>query len=234
MRIAGLQKTSLIDFPGRVAAVIFTQGCPFRCDFCHNPELVIPEQFAQQISSAQIWQFLEKRVGQLDGVAISGGDPSIQPDLPQFLEKLKKLGYQTKLDTTGINPQLLQNLIDQRLVDYVAMDVKAPLDKYQVITHSPIPAKIIQRSIDLLIEAGRQNQLEYEFRTTIVTEQLTQDDILQIGQTIKGAKNYYLQRFIPAHTLNPEFAHKKTYSDKILNRLQQQLEKQFVQKCAIR
>ena len=191
LRIGGLQKFSLIDFPGKMAAVIFTQGCNFRCPFCHNPDLVLPEKFSEPISEQEILEFLEKRQGQLNGVVVTGGEPTIQGDLKPFLKKIKDLGFAIKLDTNGNTPEVLKDLFENNLVDYVAMDVKAPLAKYSEITGVEIDQSKIKKSIDLILSSG----LDYQFRTTVIKPFLDEEDLSKIASFLQGAKRYILQPF---------------------------------------
>jgi len=173
MKIGGLIKFTLIDFPGRPAAVIFTQGCNFRCRYCHNPELVYPHLFTETVSDEEIFAFLQRRQGSLEGVVVSGGEPTLHDDLPAFIARIKALGYAVKLDTNGSRPEMLQELFDKKLLDYIAMDLKAPLDKYSLITGVETNPEIIRKSMDLI----RQSGLAYEFRTTYDKEVLTEADI---------------------------------------------------------
>ena len=191
LRIGGLQKFSLIDYPGEVAAIVFTQGCDFRCPFCHNGDLVLPEKFTDPISEESILEFLQKRQGQLTGVVITGGEPTIQKDLGVFLRKIKDLGYKIKLDTNGNNPKALKELIDQGLVDYIAMDIKAPLKKYNETTGVEIDTKKIQESINFIMKGN----IEYQFRTTVLKAFLAEEDLAQISALIRGARCYNLQKF---------------------------------------
>ena len=150
MKIGGLQKFTLIDYPAKIAATIFTVGCDFRCPFCHNPELVLPEEIKKnsQISEKELFAFLEERRGFLEGICIGGGEPCINEDLPQFCEKIKKMGYLVKLDTNGSRPEMLEILIDKSLVDYVAMDIKAPKEKYQKAAGKKIDIRKIGRVME--------------------------------------------------------------------------------------
>ena len=173
MKIGGLIKFTLIDFPGRPAAVIFTQGCNFRCRYCHNPELVYPHLFTETVSDEEIFAFLQRRQGSLEGVVVSGGEPTLHDDLPAFIARIKALGYAVKLDTNGSRPEMLQELFDKKLLDYIAMDLNAPLDKYSLITGVETNPEIIRKSMDLI----RQSGLAYEFRTTYDKEVLTEADI---------------------------------------------------------
>ncbi len=229
MLIGGFQKVSLIDYPGKMCAIIFTQGCNFRCPYCHNPELVKPELFGKTIPEREIFSFLEGRKEKLDAVEITGGEPTLQSDLLSFIKKVKNKGFLIKLDSNGTNPEVLEKAIKKELVDYLAMDIKAPLEKYRKVVNVDVDIEKIKASIGLIMNSG----LDYEFRTTIVKSLLTKDDIIKIGKLIKGADNYFLQKFAPTKTLNPEFTSEITYSDEELQELAQKL-KNFVKNCGIR
>ncbi len=190
MRIGGLLKTSLIDYPGKIAAVIFTQGCNFRCFYCHNPELVYPNQFTEPIPEEQVFKFLQKRAGMLEGVSITGGEPFIQPDIEKFVEKISKMGFSIKIDTNGSFPDVLEQLVDSGNINYIAMDIKAPKEMYETITGTKIDLGKIKRSIEIIMQSG----VNYEFRTTYVNQLCDSKSILGIKELIKGAKNYYIQR----------------------------------------
>jgi len=207
MKIGGLQKFSLIDYPGRICATIFTQGCNFRCPYCHNPELVDPQRYGPIFPEAEIFSFLEKRIGKLEAVAVTGGEPTLQPDLEDFLQKIKDSGYLVKLDTNGSNPGVIERLIKKRLVDFWAMDVKGPLEKYRQIAGVDLDLDDILKSIALIIAAGA----EHEFRTTVVRSLLDRKDLAQVVKRIKGAKAYALQGFVPVKTLNDGFLNEDTY-----------------------
>ncbi len=189
MTLGGLMKLTLLDFPGRVACTVFTSGCNFRCPFCHNASLVRTEE--EQIGQKDFFEFLEKRRGILDGVCISGGEPTIQPDIIEFISKIKELGFLTKLDTNGSNPEKLKRLIGEGLVDYVAMDIKNSPAGYVKTCGGADHLEKVMESADILMEA----QTEYEFRTTVVSGLHTDSDFHEIGKWIKGAQKYYLQTF---------------------------------------
>lgn len=198
MIIAGLQKQSLIEYPGRISAVIFLAGCNLRCQFCYVPHLVLPERIKKikSISEKEIFSFLRERKKFLEAVAISGGEPTINEELPEFIRKIKKLGYLVELETNGTNSKILEKLIEKKLVDYVAMDIKQNLEfkKYNEIVGSVLTKKIfteIQNSIKILISGN----VDYEFRTTIMKEFHKKTDILEICKKIEGAKVYYLQNY---------------------------------------
>lgn len=209
MKIGGFQKVSLIDYPGRISAVVFTQGCNFRCPFCHNPELVDPERFAGLIPEPEILSFLEKRKGRLDAVVITGGEPTLQPELTPFIIHLKALGYRVKLDTNGTFPDLLEEMLGRKLLDYVAMDIKAPLERYDEMTKTKTDSRRIGRSISLIMGSG----VDYEFRTTAVKSLLGAEDIERIGRLISGAKRFVLQKFVATKTLDRSYRNESSYSD---------------------
>jgi pyruvate formate lyase activating enzyme len=191
MKIKGLQKTTLLDFPGKVACTVFTYGCNFRCPFCHNATLVTKDQDVPDYSEDSFFDFLNKRKGILDGVCITGGEPLLHKEIVPFMEKIHSMGFLIKLDTNGSFPQRLREIISLGLVDYVAMDIKNTKDKYaDAIGLSETPDTVFE-SIKILMDSG----VDYEFRTTVVKELHTKDDILEIAKLISGAKRYYLQVF---------------------------------------
>ena len=191
MKIHGLQKMTLLDFPGRVACTVFTGACDFRCPFCHNFELV--DGTAPAImEDTQLFEFLEKRRGLLDGVAITGGEPCIHKDLPQLLSRIKEMGFAVKLDTNGNHPRLLEQILSEGLVDYVAMDVKNSPEKYAMTIGLPaFDLTNVRESISLLMNGPA----DYEFRTTVVAQFHEAKDFDGIGELIRGANHYFLQCF---------------------------------------
>lgn len=191
MRIGGLQKFSLIDYPDKFSCIIFTQGCNFRCPWCHNPELVYPHLFKNTISENYIFDFLESRKNELEAVVITGGEPTIQPDLAEFIEKIKKMGYLVKLDTNGSNPYILEKLLKNKLVDYVAMDIKAPPEKYSLLIGKSIDISLIFESIEII----EKYSPDYEFRTTFVPSLLSEDDLIKIKRMIRSKKRHKIQGF---------------------------------------
>lgn len=190
MKIAGLQKNSLLDYPGKISAVVFTQGCNMNCGYCHNRRLIGCTVKNEILDEDSILAFLEKRRGLLDGVVVSGGEPTLQKNLYNFIERVKKMGFKMKLDTNGTNPECLKELILGGLLDYVAMDIKAPLCKYGKVCCSPVDTEKLSESIEIL----KSGLVEYEFRTTY-TPELCDDDLMDISKTIKGAKRYVLQQY---------------------------------------
>lgn len=209
MQIAGLQKTSLVDYPAKIASVIFTLGCNFRCPYCHNPNLIAAVSSDNLFDETVVFDFLKQRQGKIDAIVVSGGEPTLQKDLITFFMKVKELGFLTKLDTNGSNPDILLNLVNSNLVDYIAMDIKSPLEKYSNVVGRNVDILKIQESIDILMQCG----VDYEFRTTIVKSQLTTKDFEKIGCLLSGAKRYYLQKFVNKTTLDFDFKCEQTYND---------------------
>lgn len=221
MKIGGLQKVSLIDYPGLICAVVFLQGCNFKCSYCHNPELVDPQLFQPVLKESEVLEFLESRRGKLDAVTLTGGEPTIQSDLVNFIRKIKKMGFSVKLDTNGSQPQVIQALFDENLIDFIAMDIKSPLEKYENIAGVPVNGKRIKESIKNILKA----RIHHEFRTTIVQSLLTMKDILKIGALISGCERYSLQKFISVKILNVNFYNEKSYPENELEKIKKRLEK---------
>lgn len=206
MRLSAIQRFTMLDYPDKVACIAFTPGCNMRCGFCHNPEFVLPEKIRELqndfISEQTFFNFLDKRKGLLEGVVVSGGEPTIWRDLPEFFRKIKAKGFLAKLDTNGNHPSMLRKLLEEKLVDYVAMDVKASLVEYPKLVGGGVKAENIRESVELLKAAG----IPYEFRTTLIPEVHTEAVLKDMEQLLVGAERYYLQTFRPGHTLNPLFA----------------------------
>ncbi len=193
MLIGGLLKFSLVDYPGRTSAIVFTQGCNMRCGYCHNPELVYPHMLLEPFPEADILDFLDKRKNSLDGVVISGGEPTLQPDLLDFMAKVKAMGYKIKLDTNGTRPQVVAQAIEKGLVDAVAMDLKAPFNKYKAVCGTEVDMDAVALTMSLIISSG----LEYEFRTTYDKSVLDDKDIKEITQNIPDVKHFRVQECYP-------------------------------------
>lgn len=196
MKLGGLQKLTLLDFPGKTACTVFTVGCNFRCPFCHNASLV--RGGVDEIPSEEFFSFLKKRQGLLDGVCITGGEPTLHPDLEEFIVKIKELGYAVKLDTNGTAPDMLMSLAEKGLIDYVAMDIKNSRSKY--LATSGVTKDLlgnIEESVKYLLE----DHIPYEFRTTVVSPLHEKEDFYDIGEWIRDAKNYFLQNFIDSGDL---------------------------------
>ncbi len=195
MIICGMEKASLVDYDKKIAAVLFTGGCNMRCPFCHNAELVLatPED---ALDEAEIFDYLEKRKGLIDAVVISGGEPTLQKDLIPFVEKVRETGLAVKLDTNGLRPDVLATLFGRNLLDYVAMDVKNSRKKYSMTAGTGVDFSAVSESIGLIMA----NAPDYEFRTTVIKELHTEEDIADIADRIAGAKKYFLQKYKDADT----------------------------------
>jgi len=190
MNIIGQQKSSFIDYPNNICTVYFTGGCNFKCPYCHNKDMV--DNKGTKITEEDIFNFLNKRRKFIDAVCISGGEPTLQKNLYSFISRLKKEGFLVKLDTNGYRPDVLKSLIDDGMLDYIAMDIKGPLEVYDKITGiNNIDLSLIEESIRLI----RNSNVEYEFRTTVCKELLTKDDIVKVGNMLKGSKKYFIQNF---------------------------------------
>ncbi|OQA43375.1 MAG: molybdenum cofactor biosynthesis protein A [Parcubacteria group bacterium ADurb.Bin305] len=231
MLIGGFIKTSVVDYPSKVACTIFTLGCNFRCPFCHNPELVLENLTSQQplISEEEVLGFLKNRKGLIEGVCVSGGEPTLQPDLINFIKQIKALGYFIKLDTNGSRSDILIRLINDGLIDYVAMDIKAPLEKYNFVTNSRFLISNVQKSLQFL----KTSQIDYEFRTTLTPKFLNHDDILRIVELIKPAQKYFLQRFCAVKILDPTLKDQKLWTEDEMQSLVREI-KPYFQQCELR
>lgn len=207
MLVGGLQKTSLLDYPKKIAAIVFTHGCNFRCPYCHNPELV--EAYHESLDEKYVLDFLATRKGKLDGIVVTGGEPCLQKDLPDFMQQVKDMGFCIKLDTNGSQYPMLETVVNRGLADYIAMDIKAPLKKYESVVCTNVNLQNIEKSIKLIMSSGA----DYEFRTTVTQELLTPDDFDEIGKMVSGAKKYFIQKFVASKVLNPEFMEAHPFSD---------------------
>ncbi len=248
MLIGGLQKFSLLDYPGHLSAIIFTQGCNFRCQYCYNPMLVWPvtvgkfknsssskrdggqKDHPANISEDDLFAFLKKRVGKLDAAVITGGEPTLHDDLPEFIAKIKKLKFKVKLDTNGTNPDAIKKLIDNNLLDYIAMDIKAPAGKYDLITGVQPDLDKIKKSVKII----KESKLPHEFRTTIVPELIDFEDIAKIGGMIRGAEKWFLQQFkSDVDLVNASFKGAAAYSEEEMRRMKEIGEK-YAKECFVR
>ncbi|KKT12987.1 MAG: Ribonucleoside-triphosphate reductase, anaerobic-like protein [Candidatus Falkowbacteria bacterium GW2011_GWF2_43_32] len=240
MVIGGLEKLTLLDYPEHLAAIIFTQGCNFRCHYCYNPLLVLPregkneknkkEKDPSNILLEDLFLFLEERFGRLEGVVVTGGEPTLHPDLPDFIKRIKAIGYLVKLDTNGTNPDMLAGLIKDGLIDYIAMDIKAPLNRYEEIVSASVNCKNLEKSVKIIMDSG----LPYEFRTTVVPGLLAADDFEAMGQLIKGAKKWYLQNFkSDTDLVDGEFREKSGYTAKEMAKFAA-IGKKYVSLCEVR
>lgn len=233
MKFSAIQRFTLLDFPGKVACIAFTPGCNMRCGFCHNPEFVVPEQVQKLqpsfIDETAFLNFLDQRQGLLDGVVISGGEPTVWPDLPALIHKIKERGFLVKLDTNGNNPQMLRTLLDAQLIDYVALDVKTALKEYPSLVGGSVKPEHIQKSIDML----KSSDIPYEFRTTLIKEIHSEPILADLEKLVANAQAYYLQIFRPGHVLKSEFAGYHPFSRAEMEQLAERFSHR-VQKVGVR
>jgi len=231
MTIGGIQRLTLIDYPGRLAATIFLCGCNFKCPWCYASELVLPEKIKRQpkISQKELFKFLKERKELIEGVVLCGGEPTTSKGLVSLIKEIKKMGFLVKLDTNGADPKTLKKLIDEKLIDYVAMDLKAPKEKYQKVTGTKIDVKKIQQSIDIL----KEGRVDYEFRSTIVPTFHKKEDVIEMAKWIRDAKRYYLQNFRPEKTIDKKFEKIKPYPLEFLLEIQKAISP-FFETCQVR
>lgn len=230
IKISGLERSSLLDYPGKVSAVIFTHGCNLRCPYCHNPELVAGgfcEEF--EITENALFDFLKKRRGKLDGVVITGGEPLIHDDLKELIVKIKDMGYLIKLDTNGTLPKRLKSVLKKNLVDYIAMDVKFPKSDYIKVSARKNMAEKIVESIEIIMSSN----IDYEFRTTYVKKFHDLESVKKIGEMIEGAERYYIQNFRAGKSLDPLLSEVNTFSEEELKNMKKVMKK-YVKKVYIR
>lgn len=192
MQIHGFNKTTLLDFPGHLASTVFTGGCNMRCPYCQNADLVLNPMSQPLISEEVVFDHIKKRKGIIEGVCITGGEPTLQADLEDFIKRLKELGVMVKLDSNGYRPEVLKRLMENGLLDYVAMDIKSSLDEYHIVSGVNLDTSLIKESIDLL----KNGPIDYEFRTTVVKELNSKETFEKIGELLSGAKQYFLQGYI--------------------------------------
>lgn len=234
MLISGIQTLTLLDYPGVPACIVFTPGCNFRCGFCHNPEFVLPENikkiYDSFIPESVFLNFLEKRRGMLDGIVVSGGEPTIQGDLIEFINKIRELGFKVKLDTNGSNPKIIAKIINDKLVDYIAMDVKTGSSAYPNLVGACGYPEFIEQSIQMIKISG----IAHEFRTTLLKE-IHSDGMLQaIADMVDGAQTYCLQRFISENTLNPMYKTMTAFSEDEMNAIAERFFKHRVKQVIVR
>jgi pyruvate formate lyase activating enzyme len=206
MFFSGIQQFTMLDFPDTIACILFIPGCNFRCGYCHNPEFVLPEQLIKIkdsfITEESAFNFLKQRLGKLEGVVFSGGEPTIMPDLVDCITKVKALGFKVKLDSNGNKPEVIQELLQKKLLDYIAMDIKTSLAQYKSLVGNLADTVALQKSIDLIKSSG----IPYEFRTTLTKETHTPEILKAMIPLLSGSKKYTLQHFRPEITLDPAFA----------------------------
>lgn len=235
MKIVWIQKSSLLEYPGKVSCVIFTQWCNFRCPFCHNPECVLPEQMMlftnELISEPAFFNFLENRKGFIDGVSICWWEPTLQPDLFEFIKEIKDRWFLVKLDTNGRDWKIIQRLLEHNLVDYMAVDLKHTMYLYDQAVGLEQTAEFFQsyqKLLEILLESG----IDYEYRTTVIKGMHTAEDIQHMAHYIRGVKHYYLQNYVGGNTLDPNFGW-QPFTDEELNEFSEIAQK-YVQHCWIR
>ena len=235
MKISGIQKTTTIDYPWKIACVVFTMWCNFRCPFCHNPETVLPEQMKliqnDLIPDDAFFNFLESRRGKLDGVSICGWEPTLQPDLYDFAKKIKEMWFLVKLDTNGSNVDIVEKMLWDGLLDYIAIDLKHSMDKYTTATWV-VQNKDFFDNYERLLKLLLGSKIDYEYRTTAIKWMHTKDDIESMAKYIKGAKNYYLQNYVWGNTLDPNFGW-ETFNEIELEDMCEVMKK-YVQNCGTR
>lgn len=234
MRFRGWQKTSLIEYPGKISTVLFTGKCNFRCPFCYNRDVVLESKRTQDIGEKDVLDYLSERKKLYQAVIVTGGEPTMHRDLPEFFRSVKSLGFLTGLETNGTNVAILRKLIDEKLVDYVAMDVKAPLSWEKYSRVACIGDRNLFESVLESVKLLMDSKVDYEFRTTVVPGLHTEEDIIELAGQIKGAKMYALQQFTPKDTtLDPEFTELKPYPDSFLTDLKDKISKNFG-RCEVR
>ncbi len=229
MKIGGLQKLTLIDYPQKPACTVFLSGCNFRCPWCYSSTLVLPEKIKEspEIRKEYFFDFLSQRKNVLEGVCICGGEPTIHAELFDFVKEIVDLGYLVKLDTNGTNPKAIKNLLENNLLDYVAMDIKAPLTSYKKATGVDVSEAVLKESISLIKEMEN-----YEFRTTVLPDIHQKKDLIAMAKSIKGAKNYFLQRFKNDSTIDASFQ-TKTFDEDVLFKVFEEIKPLF-ENCKIR
>ncbi|NOR85049.1 anaerobic ribonucleoside-triphosphate reductase activating protein [archaeon] len=228
VQIKGFEKLTLVDYPDKIAATIFMPGCNFRCDYCHNPELVLKSHKLKTINEKEILDYLDSKKKWIDGVCITGGEPTLQKDLPEFIKKIKKQNILVKLDTNGTNSKMLKSLIDKKLLDYIAMDIKAPIEKYNQVTGVTADTDTIKKSINLI----KTSNIDHEFRTTVCPNTFNEKDMHSIGNLIANGKKYTLQGFKPSKHINESMKNTPQTEQKELKKLAKTANKYI--KCDIR
>ncbi len=229
--IKGFIETSLIEWEGMVVAILFLSGCNYRCSYCHSPHLVYSSEDLETIPAESVMESLRKRKGWLDGVVVSGGEPTLQKGLKELLRRLKALGLKVKLDTNGSNPGVLEGLLEEGLLDCIAMDIKAPLreETYSKTTGGPCNVEALRRSIRIILQSG----IEHEFRTTVCPGLLTEENMAEMAKDLLGTKRYVLQSFRPNNCLDPSMLELKPYPAEILKKFKE-IAQEYLEQCLIR
>ncbi len=232
MKIGGLQKTSAIDYPGQLTAILFTQGCNLKCPYCHNPELISLKSDSPEFDKEKFFSFLEKRKNILDAVTITGGEPTLQKDLISFIKKIKDMNYLIKLDSNGLKPKILSRLINHNLLDYLAVDIKLPAELYGKLD-AQMDLDKIKNNLQETIEIIEKAKLDYEFRTTVVPGLHSKSSFERTVKQIKGCQKFYIQNFRPHKTLNKSFENKRRFTARELNEFKE-IAKKYVKNVYIR
>ena len=212
VQIKGIEKFSVIDYPGRTCCIVFLADCNFRCPYCHNPDLIERPGKMPDVPEEDVLELLRSRRKWLDGVCITGGEPTLHRDLPEFIRKVQKEGFLVKLDTNGTNPGMVEALIREGLLDYVAMDIKAPPERYSEVVRADVDMDKVRKTVKLIMKSG----VDYEFRTTVVPRLHSKEDIKKICEWLKGARRFFIQGFMPGNTLDKGFSNESAFPDKEL------------------
>jgi pyruvate formate lyase activating enzyme len=221
--IKGFQKTSLIDYPGKMCSVVFLADCNFRCPFCQNPDLILNPGRIPTIKQAEIFEYLEAKRKWVDGVCVTGGEPTLHKDLPDFCAEVKKRGFLVKLDTNGTNPAMVRNMIKRDLVDFIAMDIKGPIEAYDSVAGVDVNKSDVRKTVEFIRSSG----LDYEFRSTILPRLHKAADLKAIGEWLRGSKRYALQQFRPLATLDKSYEKEPSYSEDEMKRFGEMLKPYF-------
>ncbi|MFP4005285.1 MAG: anaerobic ribonucleoside-triphosphate reductase activating protein [Candidatus Hadarchaeia archaeon] len=235
MDFIGIEKNSLIEWPGKIVAVAYTRGCNFRCPFCQNRDLVLHPQNLSSFSEEKVLEHLDNREKWLDGAVVTGGEPMIHEELPEFAAKVKNRGFGFGVETNGTRPEMIEELLEEGLVDYIAMDIKAPLEWEKYRKAAGIEDKNLLRKIKKSIEILKNSNTEHEYRTTVVPTILDENDIFEIAQYIEGERNYYLQQFVPENTLDKSYENVNPYSDEKMKEIGKKINENFgFKNCKVR
>ena len=213
--IKGLEKLSVIDYPGKTCCIVFLADCNFRCPYCHNPDLIRNPDKLPSMKEEEVIDFMKSRRKWLDGVCITGGEPCLHKELPDFIRMIKKEGFLVKLDTNGSMPEMVEGLVNEGLLDYIAMDIKAPLERYSEAAGVEVDTEKIRRTTEIIMKSG----VDYEFRTTVLPKLIGENDVKEIGKWLKGARRYFIQGFKANNTLDRDFSKESSFSDRDLERL---------------
>ncbi len=229
MNIKGIHKTSLIDYPGKICSILFTGGCNLRCKYCHNPDLACDSCNLKALSNTEALSFIKERSKLIDGISISGGEPTLAKNITDFIKLIKEIPLDVKIDTNGLNPGVIEILLRSELLDYVAIDIKTSPEKYEFLTNRKIDFSRIKQTVDIVRDSG----VDYELRTTCIPHFVTLEDFASIKKEIGSVKKYYLQQFINEVTLDPSLAHYKPYPPSVLFSFQEYI-KTFAEICEVR